>query len=88
MKQVNTMEVKQSNGIFFGTSWDFEIWPNSYSMLVDDNEKNVVKQRLSFWEFWNENCNKWPVGLNISSIYSNFVVVLEYLGCENEHANG
>ena len=39
MKQVNTMEVKQSNGIFFGTSWESEIWPNSYSMLVDDNEK-------------------------------------------------
>ena len=84
MNQVNTMEVKQSNGIFFGTSWDFELLLN----VGWWQRKNVVKQRLSFWEFWNENCNKWPVGLNISSIYSNFVVVLEYLGCENEHANG
>jgi len=29
--KLNTMEVKQSNGIFFETSWGFEIGPNFYT---------------------------------------------------------
>ena len=94
MESYNVNEASKYNGSEtkqWNLLWNkLRIW-NLTELLLNVGwwqRKNVVKQRLSFWEFWNENCNKWPVGLNISSIYSNFVVVLEYLGCENEHANG
>ena len=53
-------------------------------------QNNVVKQRLSFWKIFKMKTvtSDLLLGWIFLVSYSNFVVVLKYWGCENEHANG